>query len=114
LSSITIVTDQGAVKSVITESRTVQVVDKPVVITVLGNANTGGAGNSEYREKIAIATDNQVSIQLAGVPITPEKTKLFVNGLKARFNDDYIINSSVITWRSLYPLQTNDYVEIFY
>jgi hypothetical protein len=99
--------------TVVTEAKSVQVVSKPVVVQVFSNA-AGGGGGSTQREEITIATENQTVFSLRSVPAFPEKTQLFVNGLKAIFNTEYAINSAVITWRSLYQLSPSDSMEIFY
>ncbi|MBW4596201.1 MAG: hypothetical protein KME46_25685 [Brasilonema angustatum HA4187-MV1] len=67
----------------------------------------------EQRQQF-IPTYGQTRFTLFTTPKYPHLTKLFINGLKALFGTEYVIDASQLTWTGYYVLQPDDYVEIFY
>lgn len=77
-----------------------------------GPPGTGGGGSS-FREKLTIAS-NQTVFTLTQMSAFPHLAKLYLNGAKAEYGIDFVINTSVLTWLSTIALTTDDSLEIYY
>lgn len=72
------------------------------------------AGNLTERADNFTPTNGQIAFNLSVTPVQPQLSKLFLNGVKAKFGTDYNINSSVLNWLSSIPLTSSDSLEILY
>ncbi|MBD2492479.1 hypothetical protein [Aulosira sp. FACHB-615] len=54
------------------------------------------------------------NFQLNQVVSSPEKAMLFINGCKAKFSQDFNINSSTLNWLNTFGLDNSDVIEVYY
>ncbi len=81
-----------------------------------GDAHGGaiGGGTGELRREVFTPINNQSQFPLAQIPSLPHLSHLFVNGEKARFGIDYVINGAIITWNNRMTIESLDEIEIYY
>lgn len=78
---------------------------------------SGGSGEGAIRpiQTLVVVQDGQTIFELSSTPPYPERSRLYVNGLKASFGTDYIIDASLLKWlNKAYTIQINDSLEIIY
>ncbi len=67
----------------------------------------------ELRELLIVSVSSQSTFQLSKVSAQPDLSRLFLNGVKAFYGLEYVINSSVLTWTGI-DLEISDDLEITY
>lgn len=67
---------------------------------------------SEQYQMLAIAPGQNI-FNLSSIPTQPQKSRLYWNGLKVKFGQDYTINSAVLT-TFINRLDNADLLEIYY
>lgn len=73
------------------------------------------ASQSAYKQQLlAVTSANQTAFNLSAIPALPHLSLLFVNGEKSRYPQDFVINSSVLTWNNRVSLDAFDEVEFYY
>ncbi len=72
------------------------------------------AGNLTERVDTFTPTNGQTSFNLTSTPTQPHLSKVFLNGVKASYGTEYMINSSVLNWLAAVALNSSDTLEIFY
>ena len=73
----------------------------------------GGGGISSTREVFTLS-NGQTVFTLAEVPVSPQLSYLFLNGVKMRFALDYTVNGANVNWQNRVQLQVTDEFEVFY
>ena len=76
-----------------------------------------GPSSGEIREQLDqfVPLNGQTIFTLSKIPTSPDESRLFINGQKLKFVRDYVIAGSQLTYlNSLYILNTNDDLEIYY
>lgn len=107
---------------VVGENLIIEVQSTPNVIEVQSTPNTievlrGGTYNfiqvgfNNYEQ---LNPAESTAFQLANVPVQPDKSLLFVNGVKAKFGTDYNVDGSILNWLSNLPFEPSDQVDFYY
>jgi hypothetical protein len=47
-------------------------------------------------------------------PKSPQLSRLYLNGSKAFYVIDYVINGAIVTWLAAIPIESTDLLEIYY
>lgn len=77
--------------------------------------NTEFAQEQEKYEELIIDFDGQTEWTLNEPVNAPEKTELFVNGIKADYLGEFTVSGNVITWLDAhYIIETTDDLEVIY
>ena len=84
-------------------------------ITDLFIDNTEFADEQEKYEELLILADGQTEWTLSEPINSPEKTELFLNGLKQDYGLDFnVVNNKVIYLARHYGVETDDFMEVVY
>jgi hypothetical protein len=62
--------------------------------------------------KISFSWSTSQTLQLSRIPPRPEQVSLYVNGLKAQFGSEFIIDGSLLKWQGSYTINTADDIEV--
>ena len=62
----------------------------------------------------AIVNNNTLSFTLPSIPYFPSKSRLYVNGVKVRFPNEYVINNDQLIWNNTFILNNESFLEIYY
>lgn len=73
----------------------------------------GKDGSFANYEILTVQVAGQTNFTLQALA-PPQLTLLFVNGLKAGYAKDYLLNGVVITWIGIVRLDPEDFLEILY
>ena len=77
--------------------------------------NTEFAQEQEKYEELIVDFDGQVTWSLNEGINSPEKTELFVNGIKSDYLGEFTISGNTVTWLNThYIIETSDDLEIIY
>jgi len=77
--------------------------------------NTEFANEQEKYEELIVDFDGQTTWTLNEAINSPEKTELFVNGIKSDYLGEFTISGNVMTWLDAnYIIETTDDLEIIY
>lgn len=63
---------------------------------------------------LTVEATNQTTLALPTSPKNPHKSELFVNGIKATYGKDYIVDGVVLSWLEPLTLEPSDEIEIIY
>jgi len=74
----------------------------------------GGGGGASLANIILPFTDNQTVFTLSVLPTLPQKTMLFVNGVKYEYLQDYTLVDYVLTWLNLFSIKSVYRVQFYY
>jgi hypothetical protein len=70
---------------------------------------------SESKDILPILSTGQTDFFLSYSPTTPEMSKLFFNGQKVKYGEDYnVINGNQVVWLGAQVLDVIDELEIYY
>jgi len=58
--------------------------------------------------------DNQTVFTLSVLPILPQKTMLFVNGVKYEYLQDYTLVDYVLTWLNPFSIESVYRIQFYY
>lgn len=67
-----------------------------------------------YQEHLSVSVPGQTQFTLANASAQPGNSKLYVNGVRARYGGTYTINGTVLTWLNPYVLDVNDSLTLNY
>lgn len=67
----------------------------------------------QFNYQLFSITNNQTTFTLNSIPIEPNKSKLYLNGVKQIYSIDYNINLSTLNWFGV-SLSSDDILEIYY
>lgn len=68
----------------------------------------------ETHEIVSIESNGQTVFTLQHVPLLPHLSELVLNGVRARYGTDYLIDGSVLEWTSSIDLEITDSLTIDY
>lgn len=71
------------------------------------------AGNSLQNIFLPFA-DDQTIYTLSFLPIAPQNTMLFINGVKYEYLQDYTLSGYLLTWLNFFNLKSNYRIQLFY
>ena len=74
----------------------------------------GGGGGTGLANIILPFADNQTVFTLSVLPILPQKTMLFVNGVKYEYLQDYTLVDYVLTWLNLFSIKSVYRIQFYY
>ncbi|MBD2437364.1 hypothetical protein [Nostoc sp. FACHB-110] len=69
------------------------------------------SANSNY-QLLEFSGSNNFS--LLQTPTEPQKVQLFINGNKAAFGTDFVIDGSTLIWLGTFNLENSDIIEAYY
>lgn len=105
-SPIELVVDNNPIELVVENS--------PIELLQNGVYNFTTTTIEQNRELLTIGSNNQTVFQLTGIPASPSKANVFLNGVKQTYANDFIINNVILTWLSIVNLSVSDILEIYY
>jgi len=77
--------------------------------------NTEFAEEQEKYEELLIASNGQVEWLLSEPVVSPEKTELFVNGLKQDYGEDFNVTDNKVIWLARhFDIEMDDDMEVIY
>ena len=74
----------------------------------------GGGGGSSLANIVLPFLDNQTIYNLSILPTQPQKTMLFINGIKYEYLQDYTLVDYVLTWLNPFLIKSNYRVQFYY
>jgi len=74
----------------------------------------GGGGGTSLANIILPFADNQTVFTLSVLPILPQKTMLFVNGVKYEYLQDYTLVDYVLTWLNPFSIESVYRIQFYY
>jgi len=77
-------------------------------------AAIGGGGGTSLANIILPFVDNQTVFTLSVLPTLPQKTMLFVNGVKYEYLQDYTLVDYVLTWLNPFSIKSVYRVQFYY
>jgi hypothetical protein len=83
-----------------------------ITIKIWQKSTDQAVGNN--RVILTVDTNDQRVFPLPVAPINPALTELFINGIKATYPSEYLIDGSQLQWMDELELQPGDEVELIY
>lgn len=104
---------EDLVIEITSQPQIIEIVSEPQPIELLqgGIYNFIQVGFNNYEQ---LTPSQFPTFQLSNVPIQPDKSLLFVNGVKAFFGVDYNINGSILNWLSSLIVEQSDQIDFYY
>lgn len=94
--------------------RTVHQYDEETGRNLFDAVQLDNLGYEEVHEILTIQTDGQTECTLLHLPILPHLSELFINGVRARYGLQYIIDGTKLEWIGGLYLETTDSLTIDY
>jgi hypothetical protein len=93
----------------------VRVEETPTRVIELGIPGPpSDVANSICQELLTIDVTAQTLFTLMAIAVRPETSTLFLNGVKATYGRDYLLDGVLLTWLMPLQLQPEDKLEIYY
>jgi hypothetical protein len=95
----------------------IEVVIEPVALSIEINPVSGLLSKyeiDEYFQVLTIDSEGQTEFALEHIPSTPAGSKLFLNGQKVAYEEDYNISVDSLTWIGSILLDVSDELQIYY
>jgi hypothetical protein len=86
-------------------------VNESPAIEVFASPGAGGGG-LEAIAKLTVTAIGQTSFTLPFISVSPHLSQLYLNGEKATYLQDYILNSTQLTWLGI-ELELDDELELY-
>lgn len=74
----------------------------------------GQNGDTFRRDLLTVTANGQTVFQLQAIARYPDRSSVSLNGVKAVYGSDYLLDNSVLTWLSDVLLETSDSLEVLY
>jgi len=74
----------------------------------------GGGSGTSLANIILPFLDDQIVFTLSVLPAQPQKTMLFINGIKYEYLDAYTLTDYVLTWLNPFLIKSNYSVQFYY
>lgn len=95
-------------------ARRFELPEEPGTLIASENGQISAGLIPQHRAILTVTQVDQTTFALPHTPQQPHLSELYINGEKAQFPRDYVIDGSTLTWHGNIALDASDGVELYY